>query len=578
MNKTKNDKYLRKNRYDKNSKHKNKTRKVQRGGQGEGESGDTAVHNGRNDPPLGSGNPILSTNRMLNIPTEKEAVQPLNEDANRAKLQELREKQKKELEAQREAHREAEAPLATPEPAPATQKNIPNRDMTKAVEKQKAEPTQYNFANFKPSTGMGYSFGEQMELPQRQTAILAQPQPTAAEKAKTVPSSKPAPAPATKEERVERLKQEADDKKKMAEHSDPRFSLLAQTVPNWIMGKVSSVGHDSQVKLGEEIILTEFLNNIGNHIKQTKNQIKEVENSNELLLTDIKELNKKKTTDDLDKFNLYMKQIDYNNMFISKTLSDVRTTYEGAIKSGILQPMPEKSSSPGFFDKIKNRLKGNQKVPNEQNEKPSITQRFKQGFSNMGKTVKNAATSAKGAVTSRFSRKKNVNEDSQGIELQGLKNSNQEESTEPTSTEPTPADSTEENKTDNNEKSKTEQQEGDATNPKISMLDKGKQKLATMGAATKEGFAKMKTNVSNFFTRKKKTEDNSTELTPLAPLEPQAGGGNKTRKNRQYIREIKDNRAHLFNKEMEIINSIRNFKYGHTDEPKKQFLRAVKRG
>ena len=209
-------------------------------------------------------------------------------------------------------------------------------------------------------------------------------------------------------------------------------------------------------------------------------------------------------------------------------------------------------------------------------KKPSITQRVKQGFSNMGKTVKNAATSAKNAVTSRFSRKKNINEDSEGFELQDLKNSNQEESTEKTSTEPTPADK--ENKTDNNEKSKTEQQEGDATNPKISMLDKGKQRLATMGAATKEGFAKMKTNVSNFFTRKKKTEDNSTELTPLAPLEPQAGGGNKTRKNRQYIREIKDNRAHLFNKEMEIINSIRNFKHGHIHEPKKQFIRAVKRG
>lgn len=196
-------------------------------------------------------------------------------------------------------------------------------------------------------------------------------------------------------------------------------------------------------------------------------------------------------------------------------------------------------------------------------KKPSITQRVKQGFSNMGKTVKNAATSAKNAVTSRFSRKKNINEDSEGFELQDLNNSNQEEPTQSTQS----TDSTEENKTDNSEKSKTEQQEGDATNPKISMFDKGK-----------EGFAKMKTNFSNFFTRKKKTEDNSTELTPLAPLEPQAGGGNKTRKNRQYIREIKDNRAHLFNKEMEIINSIRNFKYGHTDEPKKQFLRAVKRG
>ena len=55
---------------------------------------------------------------------------------------------------------------------------------------------------------------------------------------------------------------------------------------------------------------------------------------------------------------------------------------------------------------------------------------------------------------------------------------------------------------------------------------------------------------------------------------------NKTRKNRQrqYIHEIKQNRTHLFNKEMEILNSIRNFKNGHNDDTKKQFMKAVKRG
>ena len=64
----------------------------------------------------------------------------------------------------------------------------------------------------------------------------------------------------------------------------------------------------------------------------------------------------------------------------------------------------------------------------------------------------------------------------------------------------------------------------------------------------------------------------------------QTGGqdtnNNKTRKNGQYIREIKDNRTHLFNKEMEILNSIRNFKHGHIDKDntKKQFMKAVKRG
>jgi hypothetical protein len=54
-------------------------------------------------------------------------------------------------------------------------------------------------------------------------------------------------------------------------------------------------------------------------------------------------------------------------------------------------------------------------------------------------------------------------------------------------------------------------------------------------------------------------------------------GGNKTIKNGQYMREIKDNRTHLFNKEMQILNSIRNFKHVHIDEPKKQFMKAVKR-
>ena len=48
-----------------------------------------------------------------------------------------------------------------------------------------------------------------------------------------------------------------------------------------------------------------------------------------------------------------------------------------------------------------------------------------------------------------------------------------------------------------------------------------------------------------------------------------AGGGNannKTRKNRQYIHEIKENREHLFTKEMEIIKSIRNFNHGHNHD------------
>jgi len=75
---------------------------------------------------------------------------------------------------------------------------------------------------------------------------------------------------------------------------------------------------------------------------------------------------------------------------------------------------------------------------------------------------------------------------------------------------------------------------------------------------------------------------------PFGPLVPSvaAGGGNITRKNRQYIHEIKDNRTHLFNKEMEIINSIRNFKHGlgrnehgknKPENIQKKFIKVIKR-
>ena len=400
------------------------------------------------------------------------------------------------------------------------------------------------------------------------------------------------------EEEVLLLQKEADEKKKMAEHADPRVSLLANTFPNWIMGKVSSIGHDSQVKLGEEIILTEYLKYMGNHIKNTKLQIEEVENFNILLLNAMKELQKTSviiTRENIDKFNLYLKQIDYNNIFISKTLSDLRTTYEGAIKSGFLQPMPEKPSSPGLFGKIKNTLKGNQKVPNEQietpgNEKPSLTQRFKQGVSNMGKTVKNAATSAKDAVTSRFSRKKKSdNEDAEkkGIELQELssnENKSTQESKEAIPTERTPTEPI---------KTSTEIPQVNNEGRLAKMKTATKEGLAKVGTATKEGLAKVGTALSNFrskFTRKTEVNQNNYSLltnnndTNANEVSQPQVGGNKTRKIRQhqYIHEIKQNRTHLFNKEMEIINSIRNFKHGHidndNDNTKKQFMRAVKRG
>ena len=79
--------------------------------------------------------------------------------------------------------------------------------------------------------------------------------------------------------------------------------------------------------------------------------------------------------------------------------------------------------------------------------------------------------------------------------------------------------------------------------------------------------------------------DNNQEYPDLIKL---GGGGNKTRKNRQYIHEIKENRTHLFNKEMQILNSIRNFKnvqhHGPNERGKnkpeniqKKFIKVIKR-
>lgn len=369
------------------------------------------------------------------------------------------------------------------------------------------------------------SVREEPSLPNRPDLLKIQPN---ADGRSSPPPVKAAPtaAPTSPEIRDVELQKKADEEKKMTERADPKFSLLTNTFPNWIMGKFSSIGHDSQVKLGEEIILTDFLKNIGNHIKKTKNQIEEVEYFNDLLLKATQELNKTNdmSPENLDKFNLYIKQIDYNNMFINKTLSDVRTTYEGAIKSGVLQPMPEKPSSPGFFDKIKNTLKGNQKVPNEQNEtpgneKPSFTQRVKQRVSNMGKTV-----------ASRFSRKNKSGEE-KGLELQGLNNNPEQQSTP---TETTPPEST--------------PTETKPTKPTETTLP----------------------STENLQVNNEGTLANAETALPQS-------GGNKTRKSQQYIREIKQNRTELFNKEMEIINSIRNFKHGHNKDSKKRFMKAVKR-
>ena len=580
MNKTKKDKYLRKNRHGKNSKHKHKTRKVQRGGKVLGVINTDAGVRVETQPPdkrdflTKQGPPLLP-------------VRPA--ELNNA-IEERKARAQPPTAAEEATPAPAEAPAASTQ-APAAASTQAQAEaaaaetLTTAAEASQPEAAAAAANPEAMDTFYGQSYYRSINKPTSSAAPPPDAVTTASHTGNDTTTTEIKP---TNEERDANFKKKADEEIKMTERADPRFSLLTNTFPNWIMGKFSSIGHDSQVKLGEEIILTDFLKNIGNHIKKTKNQIEEVEYFNDLLLKAIQELHKTNdmSPENLDKFNLYIKQIDYNNMFINKTLSDVRTTYEGAIKSGVLQPMPEKPSSPGFFDKIKNTLKGNQKVPNEQNEtpvneKPSFTQRVKKGVSNMGKTVKKAATSAKGAIM-RITKKNN--KVSPEIEMQELPqnpggNDGSQSSTvlrPPVPPRPKKFPSSESSSSSESALSQqsTVGNNGSPTSTGGEMI---------IGLPPK---LQLVTRPDGLPNKSLPPLPSLNQQLPLSPSEPTTespqGGGNKTRKNRQhqYIHEIKQNRTHLFNKEMEILNSIRNFKNGHidNDNTKKQFMKAVKRG
>ena len=356
------------------------------------------------------------------------------------------------------------------------------------------------------------------------------------------------------EEQVLLLQQNADKMNKMKEQRFPMFKELKRKIEGWCIEKFTPGSADSMKRLEELTKIEKRIESDENN--QTVNEdIDKIITEFKVILTSIlqerlSELQKMTSTTSTTSVSY----IELNGKI--REINDILNKLDGINKKNFT------SESKTLFESSKEILK-----------KPSLTQRFNQGVSNMGKTVKNA-------VTSRFSRKKKSdNEDAEGTELQELgsnENKSTQESKEATSTEPTPTEPTQVNN------------EG---------------RLAKMKTATKEGLAKVGTALSNFRSRfTRKTEVNQNNYSPLpntddtnanevsqpqGQAQPQGegqAGGNKTRKIRQhqYIHEIKQNRTHLFNKEMEIINSIRNFKHGHidndNDNTKKQFMRAVKRG
>ena len=110
-----------------------------------------------------------------------------------------------------------------------------------------------------------------------------------------------------------------------------------------------------------------------------------------------------------------------------------------------------------------------------------------------------------------------------------------------------------------------------AENPPLPPAEKPQSKPAENQSLLQRG--------KQFLTR---TNTPKAENPPSPSTAVAAGGGNannKTRKNRQYIHEIKENREHLFTKEMEIIKSIRNFKHGQDKKEniEKKFIKTITR-
>jgi len=362
------------------------------------------------------------------------------------------------------------------------------------------------------------------------------------------------------EETVLLLQQSADRRNKMKEQRFPMFKELIRKFKGWFIDKFTPGTADSMKKLEE---LTKIEERIESHenSQNVDENIDKFITEFKLILTSILQ----ERLSELEKITS-----STNNNDLQKRIKEINDILE-QIKN---------INNQNFTSESKTLFESNKEIP-EKPEKPSLTQRFKQGVSNMGKTVKNAATSAKDAVTSRFSRK----------------NKNDNELKEAAQTEPTQV---------NNEgrfaKMKTATKErlakvGTATKEGLAKVGTAtKEGLAKVGTATKEGLAKVGTAFSNFtdrFTRKKKEKTYSTlpddDINANDVSQPHGQGkgqfgGNKTRKNRQhqYIHEIKQNRNELFNKEMEIINSIRNFKHRHidndNDNTKKNFMKAMKRG
>jgi len=457
MNKTKKDKYLRKNRHGKNSKHKNKTRKVQRGGK-------VAPVTNKSDV-VGSEPGFLKIQPPPLLPPRPAELNNAIEE------------------------RKTRAPPPPPEKVAAPEKVAPPEKV-----EETARPEKQKQGNFK-STNMGFGFGGPIQPsaePEAAATLSSSPAPPAA--ANKTPT---APAKAeTNEERDAQLAEVALEISKGKQKSNPQAVALANSPSNIMKSFFLNLFESKKKELPTALAIDNLTKNISTIIDENDKNLDIVNKVGDAIRKHIHDIiDNNKNLSDLT---------DDDRRILIVLIGDLARVGE------IAQKIANSSSELAYAGTTGGNLDA-----------------LKQSRYNQG--------------------------------LGGPRNAGVAKT--PTNKVPTPSSGK-------------------------------KQDSPSESAKPKSGLQKF----TDFFTKKNKKQE------PAAPTEPPAtpaaatpvaattaeatpapisqGGGNKTRKNRQYIREIKDNRTHLFKKEMEIINSIRNFKHGRidNDNTKKQFMKAVKRG
>ena len=543
MNKTRKNKYLRKNRHGKNSKHKHKTRKAQSGGlkfkipfskgpvapaasgTGTAPSGKPSWFS-RNKPATGTA--ALPTNRVLSGNTQplgrtREEIERDREA--RIKAQNKQHEDDMEQYRREKIEHEAAAAASTQPPTAAEATPAPPAVTQQAVTSQ-ARP----LGNFKSQQSTGFDFGGPIQPSAEAAATLSSSPapPAAANKTPTAPAKAE-----TNEERDAQLAEVALEISKGKQKSNPQAVALANSPSNIIKSFFLNLFESKKKELPTALAIDNLTKNISTIIDENDKNLDIVNKVGDAIRKHIHDIiDNNKNLSDLT---------DDDRRILIVLIGDLARVGEIAQKiANNSSELAYAGTTDGNLDALKQS-------------------RYNQGFGGQ-----------------KFGQKFN-----------GPRNAGVAKT--PTNKVPTPSSGKKQDSPSESAKPKSRLQKFTNFFTKKNKKQEPAAPPAAAAAATVEA-----TPAAATAAEPPKTEPPATpaaaataEATPAPKTEPpapeppapQAAGG-KTRKTRHFIHEIKDNRTHLFNKEMEIINSIRNFKHGHidNDNTKKQFMKSVKRG